>query len=117
MADLLVAASTLVLGGVAAAVLTIRRTFPLLVIAVGMLVLAWVERSRLLAAVAVTFTLTAFLAVLYKTENVLFTVLSHLGVSDQDMPIGIGSAFDVFLPGLILLVGAAIAWTQDFRLR
>ncbi len=114
---ILVVASALALGGLVAVVLTYRRTFPLLVIAAGMVVLAWVERSRLLAAVALTFTLTALLAVLYNTENLLFTALHHLGVSDRDMPVGIGPAFDVFLPGLVLLLGAAVAWTQDFRRR
>jgi hypothetical protein len=45
--------------------LVVRGTFPFVIIAVGLWVLAWAERSRALAAIAAVYTATALLSSLY----------------------------------------------------
>jgi hypothetical protein len=52
--------------------LWIRGTLAFLIIAAGLWVLAWAERSRALAVIALVYTGTALLASLYDTENILF---------------------------------------------
>ena len=52
--------------------LWMRGTFAFLIIAVGLWVLAWAERSRALAVIALVYTGAALLASLYNVENILF---------------------------------------------
>lgn len=49
-----------------------RGTTPLLTIALGLYVLAWIERSVWLAAFCVAFSGVAFMSNLYNTENIFF---------------------------------------------
>lgn len=49
--------------------LVIRGTFPFVIIAVGLLVLAWAERSRMLAVTGVAYLGAALLASLYDVGN------------------------------------------------
>src|SRR6185312_1025512 len=52
--------------------LVLRGTFPFLIIAAGLWVLARAERSRALAVIALIYTAAALLASLYNVENILF---------------------------------------------
>ncbi|TWP53277.1 hypothetical protein FKR81_04720 [Lentzea tibetensis] len=65
-----------------------------LVLAVGLLALAWVERSTLFAVIALVFTISALLTTLYTMENVFW----RLG-----LPQFVGD--DVLLPAAVLLLG------------
>jgi hypothetical protein len=89
----------------------------LLVVALGLLVLAWVERSWLLTGIAVAFTGAAVLGLdtLWSPENLIYDVWSWFGVSDQHMPFNTAGMIDVLLPGAVLLLGAAIAVVVDLR--
>jgi hypothetical protein len=87
--------------------LTIRGTFPFLIIAAGLLVLAWAERSVGLAVIAAVYTGTALLASLYNIEN----ELGRLGWSvSSGVP-------NVLLPAIVLFLGGAIAFTAQRRQR
>ena len=61
--------------------LVLRGTFPFVIIAAGLWVLAWAERSRALTVIAAVYTATALLASLYNIENVLF----RLGWSPREV--------------------------------
>jgi hypothetical protein len=91
--------------------LSIRGTFPFLIIAVGLWVLAWAERSRGLAVVALVYTVTALLASLYDVENVLF----RLGWSPSVGQWRLTSLPNVLLPALVLLVAGAAAFIVQRR--
>jgi hypothetical protein len=93
--------------------LTIRGTFPFVIIAVGLWVLAWAERSRALAVIAAVYTGTAVLASLYDVENVLF----RLGWNPSPGEWRLTSLPNVLLPALVLLAGAAGAFTVQRRRR
>jgi hypothetical protein len=86
--------------------LTIRGTFPFVIIAVGLWVLAWAERSRALAVIAAVYTGTAVLATLYDVENVLF----RLGWNPSPGEWRFTSLPNVLLPALVLLVAGAGAF-------
>lgn len=80
--------------------LTIRGTVPFLIIAAGVCVLAWAERSIGLAVIAAVYTGTALLASLYDVENVLY----RLGWNaSPGVP-------NVLLPAVVLLIAGAIAF-------
>jgi len=96
-------------------VLTIRDTAWLIPIAVGMLALAWAERSVLLGVVAVLHAVAAGLGVAYNPENLLYRVLSGFGVADRDMPLDYGSTVNVLLPGVVLLAGGLVAFGVNRR--
>lgn len=96
---------------------TLRGTSALLVVAAGLLVLSRVERSRLLTAIALAYTVAACLGVLYNPENLLYRLLSAFGVADQSMPFAIGGTVNVLLPGAVLLLGALVAVGVDLRRR
>ncbi len=86
--------------------LTVRGTFAFLIIAAGLCVLAWAERSRALAVIAAIYAGTAVLASLYDIENVF--------------PIGWNPSPDlpnVLLPALVLLGGGAAAAVGQRRRR
>lgn len=79
--------------------------FPaLLVVAVALLVLAWSERSALLAAVATLFTAGALVTNLYDMQNVFIRLGWSPGLDPQATALQ-----GVLVPAAILLVGGAVA--------
>jgi hypothetical protein len=91
--------------------LLVRGMFPFLIIAVGLCVLAWAERSRALGLIAVLYTGTALLVSLYDLENVLFR-LGWNPSPDQwqftDLP-------NVLLPAVVLLMAGIGAFVVQRR--
>ncbi len=83
--------------------LVIRGTFPFLIIAVGLLALAWAERSRALTVTAVVYTGAALLASLYDVSNITYRLGWNPPPSGQSLP-------SVLLPALVLLVAGAGAF-------
>lgn len=86
--------------------LVLRGTFPFVIIAAGLWVLAWAERSRALTAIAAAYTATALLASLYNIENVLF----RLGWNPPGNDWSLTSLPNVLLPALVLLATGAGAF-------
>ena len=84
--------------------LVLRGTFPFLIIAAGLWVLARAERSRALAAIALIYTAAALLASLYNVENILF----RLGWNPSQWRLT--SLPGVLLPALVLLVAGVCAF-------
>jgi hypothetical protein len=85
-----------------------RGTFPLLILAIPLAVLAWMERSFVLAVIVAVYAGLALLACLYDVENVLFRLGWHPswrtgGASLTSLP-------NVALPALFLLLAGAGAW-------
>jgi len=87
--------------------LIIRGTFPFLIIAAGLWVLAWAERSVGLAVIAAVYTGTALLASLYDIE-------SQLGRLGWNTSPGVPN---VLLPAVVLLIAGAIAFAAQRRQR
>jgi hypothetical protein len=92
--------------------LVVRGTFPFLIIAAGLCVLAWAERSPALAVIAVVYTGAALLVSLYDIENVLFR-LGWNAAGDGRL----SSLPGVLLPALILLAAGAGAFAVQRRHR
>jgi len=86
--------------------LVLRGTFPFVIIAAGLWVLAWAERSRALTVIAAVYTATALLASLYNIENVLF----RLGWNPSGSDLSLTSLPNVLLPALVLLATGAGAF-------
>jgi hypothetical protein len=86
--------------------LVVRGTFPFVIIAAGLWVLAWAERSRALTVIAAVYTATALLASLYNIENVLF----RLGWNPSGSDWSLTSLPNVLLPALVLLAAGAGAF-------
>jgi hypothetical protein len=86
--------------------LVIRGTFPLFVVAIGLLALAWAERSWALVATAVVFTGAAFLANLYDVENILFRLGWNPGLRQLDLTV----LPNILLPAVVLLVAGLCAF-------
>jgi hypothetical protein len=86
--------------------LVLRGMFPFVIIAAGLWVLAWAERSRALAVIAAVYTATALLASLYDIENVLF----RLGWNPSGNDWNLTSLPNVLLPALVLLAAGAGAF-------
>jgi len=84
--------------------LVLRGTFPFLIIAAGLWVLARAERSRALAVIALIYTAAALLASLYNVENILF----RLGWNPSQWRLT--SLPGVLLPALVLLVAGVSAF-------
>jgi hypothetical protein len=93
--------------------LVIRGTFPFLIIAIGLWVLAWAERSLALVTVAALYTAAALLAGLYNVENVLF----RLGWNPSGGQLRLTSLPNVLLPALVLLIAGAAAFAVQRRNR
>jgi hypothetical protein len=93
--------------------LVMRGTFPLVIIAAGLWVLSWAERSRALVVIAAVYTATALLASLYNVENVLF----RLGWNPSGRDWSLTSLPNVLLPALVLLVAGAGAFAAQQRRR
>jgi hypothetical protein len=90
-----------------------RGTFPFVIIAAGLWILAWAERSRALALIAAVYTATALLSNLYDIENVLFRLgwdVPGSGWSPASLP-------NVLLPALVLLAAGAGAFAAQRRRR
>ena len=94
------------LAGLVPGDLIVRGTFPFLIIAAGLWVLARAERSRALTAIAVLYTAVALVASLYNIENVLF----RLGWNPSDGQWRLTGLPNVLLPALILLAAGGGAY-------
>jgi hypothetical protein len=84
--------------------LVVRGMFPFLIIAAGLWVLAWAERSRALAVTALVFTGAALLANLYDVENVLYRLGWNPAGYNWQVTIP-----NVLLPTVVLLVAGGAA--------
>jgi hypothetical protein len=93
--------------------ITIRGTFPLVIIGLGLWVLARAERSWALLAIAAIYTGTALLASLYDIENVLF----RLGWTPSTSGWRFTTLPNVLLPALVLLAAGAGALAMQRRRR
>jgi hypothetical protein len=93
--------------------LVVRGTFPFVIIAAGLWVLAWAERSRALAVIAAVYTAAALLSSLYNIENVLFRPGWNPPRSDWSLT----SLPNVLLPALVLLATGAGAFAVQRRHR
>jgi hypothetical protein len=82
--------------------LVMRGTFPFVIVAAGLLVLAWIERSLLLAVIAAVYSGAAVLASLYNVSN----MITRLG---WNLPLAYTALPNVLLPALVLILGAAAA--------
>lgn len=96
--------------------LVVRDYAALLVIAVGLLVLAWQERSRGLGIIATLFTAAAVLANTYDVENLVFRLGwdPFLTYPDQARFTQLPA---LVAPALVLLVGGAVAGLRARRPR
>jgi hypothetical protein len=83
------------------------------IIAVGLWVLAWAERSRALAVIVAVYTATALLSSLYNTENILF----RFGWSPSGTGWSLSSLPNALLPALVLLAAGAGAFAVQRRPR
>jgi hypothetical protein len=88
----------------------IRGYAALVVIAVALLVLAWTERSVLLAVVSALFAGAALLVNLYNVENVFYR-LGWDGGQDQR----VAALQSLLLPAVVLLAGGAVAVVRQRR--
>jgi len=89
----------------------VRGTFPFVIIAAGLWVLSWAERSRGLAVIAAIYTAAALLSSLYNIENVLF----RLGWNPPRSDWSLTSLPNVLLPALVLLATGAGAFAVQRR--
>jgi hypothetical protein len=93
--------------------LMMRGTFPFVIIAVGLWILAWAERSLALTVIATVYTAAALLSSLYNTENILFMLGWNAPGSDW-IP---ASLPNLLLPALVLLAAGAGAFAMQRRHR
>jgi hypothetical protein len=85
--------------------LVVRGTFPFLIIAAGLWVLAWAERSRGLAVTALLYSGAALLASLYNVENLLL----RLGWNPRLGDLWQTTLPNLLLPSVVLLTAGAAA--------
>jgi hypothetical protein len=90
--------------------LIVRGTFPFVIIALGLLILAWAERSRALAVTAVVCVALSLLESLYNVGNIAY----WLG---WNLPAGAAPLMNVLPSGLLLLVAGSVAllWQRRHR--
>jgi hypothetical protein len=88
--------------------LVMRGTFPFVIIAVGLLVLAWAERSRALTVTAAIYAGVSVVASLYDISNLTARLGWILAPPQQSLP-------NVLLPGLILLITGTAAFAVQRR--
>jgi hypothetical protein len=93
--------------------LVLRGTFPFVIIAAGLWVLARAERSRALAAIAAVYSAAAVLSSLYNVENIVF----RLGWTPTGQEWRLTSLPNVLLPALVLLAAGAGAFAVQHRRR
>jgi hypothetical protein len=84
--------------------LILRGTFPFLIIAAGLCVLAWAERSRALVVIALIYTGTVLLVTLYDMAN----ILPNLTAASEALP-------TVLLPALVLVAAGSGAFAVQRR--
>jgi hypothetical protein len=87
-----------------------RGTFPFVIIAIGLCVLAWAERSIALAIVAAVYLALSLVASLYDLQNLLWRLGWTLSAAAEGLP-------NVVLPALVLLLSGAGAWAVQRRQR
>jgi hypothetical protein len=92
-------------------IMTVRGTFPMLIIAIVLWALARAERSAGLAVLAALFTGAALLADLYNVENIVF----RLGWFPAQSQWRYTSLPGVLFPALVLLVAGGIAFVAQRR--
>lgn len=90
--------------------LIMRGTFPFVIIALGLLILAWAERSRALAVTAAVCVALSLLESLYNVGNIAY----RLGWS---VPTSAAQLMNVLPSGLLLLVAGAAAFLWQRRRR
>ncbi|UOX91849.1 hypothetical protein MUY14_14905 [Amycolatopsis sp. FBCC-B4732] len=90
-----------------------RPYAPLLTIALGLLGLAWLERSRVLGVVSGLFAASALLVNLYNVQHVFF----HLGLFARYEGEATMAFTNTLPPGLVLLAGGAFAAWHERRPR
>jgi hypothetical protein len=83
--------------------LVIRGTFPFVLIALGLCVLAWAERSVALMVIAICYLGLSLVASLYDIVNLLYRMGWNLSPSASLLP-------NVVLPALLLLLCGLGAW-------
>ncbi len=88
--------------------LLVRGTFPLVLIAIGLCVLAWAERSIALTVIAAGFLALSLVASLYDIENVFYRLGWYISPDNSRLP-------NVVLPALVLLLSGAGAWVVQRR--
>ena len=88
--------------------LWVRGTFAFLIAAAGLWVLAWAERSRVLALITLAYTGAALLASLYNVENFLYPLGWNPGYGSASARLAMLP--NVLLPALVLLVAGAGAF-------
>ena len=91
--------------------LIVRGTFPFVIIAVGLWVLARAERSRALCVIAAVYTGAALLSALYNDENVLF----RLGWDPAGWQWRLTTLPNVLVPAFVLLIAGAGAFAAQRR--
>ena len=82
----------------------IRGFVPLFLIGLGLVVLAWTERSAVLTCIVVLYLAAAMVANLYNVENVFFR-LGWFGLGSFDY----ANLPNLLLPAVVLLVGGAVS--------
>ncbi|MDT7800107.1 MAG: hypothetical protein QOI78_3540 [Actinomycetota bacterium] len=87
----------------------VRPYAPLVTIALGLIGLAWLERSRVLGVISGVFAAAARPANLYNLQNVFF----HLGVFARYEGPQTQAFTNTLVPGLVLLGGGAVAWFHE----
>lgn len=97
--------------------MTERHLAAPLILGVGLLALAWMERSRLLFIVVALYTAWMFWAVFFGGAQTLMREAYAWGLDVSARWPNAGSAVDLAVAGAILLVGAAVALAGDFRTR
>ena len=90
-----------------------RGTFPFLIIAAGLWVLAWAERSLALTVISALYTAVAILVSLYDVQNVLFA----LGWNAAPGQARLTALPGVLLPALVLLLAGTAAFAVQRRHR
>jgi hypothetical protein len=91
----------------------VRPYAPLITIALGLVGLAWLERSHVLGVISAVFAAAALLANLYDMQNVFF----HLGWFARYEGEPTRAFSNTLVPGLVLLAGAAAGWWHERRAR
>lgn len=114
----LATAAAMVFGLVALAMLDlgfapVRPYAPLVTIALGLIGLAWLERSRVLGVISGVFAAAALLANVYNLQNVFF----HLGIFARYEGEATMAFANTLVPGLVLLAGGAFAVWHERRAR
>jgi hypothetical protein len=88
----------------------ISGLFPLVLIGLGLFVLAWSERSSVLAVIAAGYLAISLVANLYILNNLLYRLHWNLSPWAAALP-------NVVLPALVLLLSGAGAWVVQRRYR